>query len=249
MADKLPKDITAGTPNDNSVVHASDADVSDLSRSHNERDISRLQGTALAYDAAKTYNVFDLVTESNITYRNIIAIAVPEVFDPSKWKSVEDIIEVGRTEILADTTAFDLTLSPVTKNILIRYFFIATGTIRVQIRFNGDTADNYSEFFSENYGAGTNVTNDDDIQITENASADQNQTGEIIITNVATEEKMGRTNNISSGGLGAGFGADYKVNAFKWVNVIDQINTINFLVDLGVGDIGIGSYAIAFGWD
>ncbi len=89
MADKLPKDITPGTPNDNSVVHASDADVSDLSRSHAERDISRLQGAAPIYDATKTYNVSDLVTETNITYRNITAIAVPEVFNPVKWKDID----------------------------------------------------------------------------------------------------------------------------------------------------------------
>ena len=68
MADKLPFQITSGTPNDTSEVHASeDQDppnaITFLSRSHDERDISRLQGTALAYDAAKTYNVFDLVTE------------------------------------------------------------------------------------------------------------------------------------------------------------------------------------------
>ncbi len=89
MVDKLPKDITTGAPNDASVVHASDADVSDLSRSHNERDISRLQGAAPAYSALKTYNIGDLVTESGVTYRNIVSVAIPQGFDPGKWKDID----------------------------------------------------------------------------------------------------------------------------------------------------------------
>ena len=59
MADVTPAGITAGDANDESVVHASDADVGDLSRSHKERDISRLQSAFLTYDATKTYNVGD----------------------------------------------------------------------------------------------------------------------------------------------------------------------------------------------
>ena len=72
MSDKLPYQITPGTPNDDSVVHASDADVSDLSRSHNERGISRLQGTAPAYSSSKTYALNDIVEESSIVYSNTI---------------------------------------------------------------------------------------------------------------------------------------------------------------------------------
>ena len=92
MADKLPFQITPGTPNDNSVVHASDADVSDLSRSHDERDISRLQGTAPTYDSSKTYNVNDLVFfDSGVpmgeqVFINKTAIVTPEAFNISKWR-------------------------------------------------------------------------------------------------------------------------------------------------------------------
>jgi len=88
MVDKTPAEITSGTANDDSVVHASDADVTDFSRSHTERDISRLQGTAPLFSAAKTYNVNDLVTQNNIVYRNIVAIAVPAAFDAADWEPV-----------------------------------------------------------------------------------------------------------------------------------------------------------------
>lgn len=97
MADKLPFQITSGTPNDDSVVHASDADNSDLSRSHNERGISRLQGTAPNYSASKTYNVNDIVEENGIVYRNTTSIGTPEAFDRSKWRVVwqtENIVHI-----------------------------------------------------------------------------------------------------------------------------------------------------------
>lgn len=91
MVNKTPIQITSGTANDDSVVHASDAAVSDLSRSHKERDISRLQGTAPLFSASKTYAVNDLVTESGIVYRNIVAIVVPAAFDGADWVRISPI--------------------------------------------------------------------------------------------------------------------------------------------------------------
>ena len=96
MADKLPFQITPGTPNDDSVVHASDADESDLSRSHNERGISRLQGTSPAYSSSKTYNINDIVEESENVYRCTVAIGTPETFDRSKWNLVWETLDVVR---------------------------------------------------------------------------------------------------------------------------------------------------------
>lgn len=89
MVDKTPAQITPGNANDNSVVHASDATLSDLSRSHTERDISRLQGTAPLFQVTQTYIVNDLVTESNIVYRNIVPIPVPGAFNPADWQAIQ----------------------------------------------------------------------------------------------------------------------------------------------------------------
>ncbi len=86
MADKLPFQITPGTPNDDSVVHASDADESDLSRSHNERGISRLQGTSPLYSASKTYALNDLVEQFRLVFRCTTAVTVAESFDFGKWE-------------------------------------------------------------------------------------------------------------------------------------------------------------------
>lgn len=88
MVDKTPAQITPGTANDDSVVHASDASLADLSRSHTERDISRLQGDAPLFQVTKTYIINDLVTQNDIVYRNIVAIPVAGAFDPTDWEPV-----------------------------------------------------------------------------------------------------------------------------------------------------------------
>lgn len=102
MVDKTPAELDPGTPSDTSIVHASENGVSTNSKGHDERDISRLQGTAPDYSASKTYNLNDLVTESGTVFRNTTAITVPETFTPSKWVSVgggltQDLIEVRNT--------------------------------------------------------------------------------------------------------------------------------------------------------
>lgn len=159
------------------------------------------------------------------------------------------IEEIGRTELTSDQETALLTLTKTKRNILIRYFIINVGSIRVQCRFNGDLGDNYAELFSENFGAATSVTNDDDIQITDNSPSTEPTTGEIIFNNIQNQIKTGRVNNIATGGSTPGSAPDYKVNAFKWVNTVDVISSVNFFVDLGGGDMGAGSYFIALGWD
>ncbi len=87
MVDKTPAELDPGTPSDTSIVHASENGISTNSKGHDERDISRLQGTAPNYSATKTYNLNDLVTQGAIVYHNIIAIIIPESFTASKWEA------------------------------------------------------------------------------------------------------------------------------------------------------------------
>jgi len=88
LVDKTPAELDPGTPSDTSIVHASENGVSTNSKGHDERNISRLQGTAPLYSSSKTYNLNDLVTESGDVFRNTTAITVPEAFNPSKWTSI-----------------------------------------------------------------------------------------------------------------------------------------------------------------
>jgi len=88
----VPANITGGTPSDTSVVHASQDGSPTNSRSHDERGISRLQSAANVYSASKTsYDVGDLVIESNTLFRNIIAVTSPEAFDPDKWEAIPNV--------------------------------------------------------------------------------------------------------------------------------------------------------------
>ncbi len=90
MVDKTPAELDPGTPSDTSIVHASENGVSTNSKGHDERNISRLQGTAPTYSSSKTYNLNDLVTESGIVYINTTAIVIPETFTPSKWVAISE---------------------------------------------------------------------------------------------------------------------------------------------------------------
>ena len=88
MVDKTPAELDPGITSDTSVIHASENNVSTNSKGHNERDISRLQGVAQIYSSSKLYNVNDMVTESDVVYRCINAIVVPEVFNIVNWSEI-----------------------------------------------------------------------------------------------------------------------------------------------------------------
>ena len=102
MVDKLPVDLTAGTANRGSLVHASDADIAGvLSRAHLEEDISRVQSAVLAFNTSNTYKTGDFVLESTITYRAANANG-PGAFTVSDWIKVSESQERINVTNLAD---------------------------------------------------------------------------------------------------------------------------------------------------
>lgn len=120
MVDVTPAGITPGDANDESVVHASDADLGNLSRSHTERGISRLQSAILPYSASKTYKVGDMVIDQELLWINIIEITVPEAFDINKWNFLSNalgiLIQSYDTDAAADGQFFSVNGSPAGKN-------------------------------------------------------------------------------------------------------------------------------------
>ena len=94
MVNVTPAGITPGAASDGSVVHASDGALGNLSRSHNERDISRLQSAILPYNAAKTYQVGDMVTFQSLNWVCDVAVPVPEAFDINNWRLITDAFAV-----------------------------------------------------------------------------------------------------------------------------------------------------------
>jgi len=104
MVDKLPVDLTAGTANRGSLVHASDDDiVGVLSRAHLEEDISRVQSAVLAFSNLVVYKTGDFVLESDITFRAANANG-PGDFTASDWIAVSESQELVNVTNLADQT-------------------------------------------------------------------------------------------------------------------------------------------------
>lgn len=110
MVSVTPAGITPGAASDGSVVHASDAALGNLSRAHDERDISRLQSAILPYDATKTYLVGDIATEGNLNWVCDVAVPVPEAFDIGNWKLISDafavLIQSYETDVAVDGTFY-----------------------------------------------------------------------------------------------------------------------------------------------
>ncbi len=88
MVNVTPAGITPGDANRGSVVHASDASLGDLSRSHTEEDISRLQSAINDYSSSLTYNIGDVVLESGSVFRCTTDITVPEAFNAANWNNI-----------------------------------------------------------------------------------------------------------------------------------------------------------------
>ncbi len=115
MVDKVPADITPGNASRGSVVHASDNGLGNLSRSHSEEDISRLQSAINAYSVTLTYNIGDIVKESGLYWWCDTAVVTPEVFDANKWSLLSN--EIGLFACAYNTnTAAQNSFWPLTGN-------------------------------------------------------------------------------------------------------------------------------------
>lgn len=104
MVDKVPKDITAGTANRGSTVHASDADtVGILSRGHLEEDIARVQSAVNAFSVLFDYKIGDFTLEAGTLYRANQAITA-SAFLLSEWDIVTPKDSAELASILSDET-------------------------------------------------------------------------------------------------------------------------------------------------
>ncbi len=89
MVDKRP-DQFANTRTDvrGEKIHSSDGAKVPPSSGTLAEDVSRTQSAANPYSDSLTYDLGDLVEESGTVFRNIVAITVPETFNPTKWDAV-----------------------------------------------------------------------------------------------------------------------------------------------------------------
>lgn len=150
MVNRTPAELDPGTPSDTSIVHASENGVSTNSKGHDERNISRLQGTAPLYSSSKTYNLNDLVTESGTVFRNTTAIAIPETFTPSKWVP----LEIGNRKVF--NTKRQVSIYP-RNNFIVQLIMVGEGVFNIEGDNTGffDTDGFYIEYrVTTDMGAG-----------------------------------------------------------------------------------------------
>ncbi len=102
MVDKTPKQITAGTANRGSFIHASDADTPGiLSRGHLEEDISRVQSAVNSFSAANSYLIGDIVLQAGVVFRAILDNG-PGAFTGSDWAAITEVQTRINTTLVAD---------------------------------------------------------------------------------------------------------------------------------------------------
>jgi len=115
MVDKVPKDITAGTANRGSTVHASDADiVGILSRGHLEEDISRIQAAVHLFDTGVAYLADDIVLATG-TFSRANKATGPGAFVPADWDSIladqqtRTLVTLTANQVVSASTDTDIT--------------------------------------------------------------------------------------------------------------------------------------------
>lgn len=200
------------------------------------------------YDNLINYELNTVTVESNREYINIDAITTPETFDVTKWKELGAFEEIADVTLGSNSSTFTIPLSKNKENLLIYFYIIPTSAFFAQFQFNSDSASNYAESISDNFGARTTQTNDDDIQLS-NIVGSEPIWGWINISNRQLRVKQGFLHKTGEASASASTAPDSKEVNFKWVNTVDFIDEINFIITGGGGLYGAGSHVHIFGWD
>ena len=156
------------------------------------------------------------------------------------------------TELASDTLAsagdtFTSSTFTAKKYLWVQGYIINSGTIRVQLRYNGDTGSNYSNRGSDNGGADSTNTSMDRNYIQEDPYANPVFFNAFIINNSANE-KLGIVHTIDRGTAGAGTIGVRRETVVKWANTAAQITSISILQDQS-GDMASGSIMKVWGSD
>jgi hypothetical protein len=154
--------------------------------------------------------------------------------------------ELGRTTLSGAGDTISVTSIPARKYLRILIIASATGgTINATLRFNNDSATNYSARSSANGGAdGTGVSATSMGLSVTVSTADRYI--EADIRNVLALEKLLTGHCIEQGTAGAGNVTGRAELANKWVNTAAQISRID-VINAGAGDFAIGSELIVLG--
>jgi hypothetical protein len=189
-----------------------------------------------------------LNTNNSVVTANITDDAVTDAkLDyPRFWQ------EIARTTLGVAGDTISVTGIPARKYLKIITYTLATGgTLIHGLRFNNDSAANYSERYSSSGAADTTAVSQTSLLFrAATIPTGGNGIASVELINVATIEKNGWW---SSGGTitstGAATAPARVEGAIKWANTADQISRVDLINLTGTGDFAIGSEVIVLGHD
>lgn len=154
--------------------------------------------------------------------------------------------ELGRTTL--GSAGDTISVTPIAARKYLKILVFATdtgGTITASVRFNNDTAANYSYRNSSNGGADGVAGSGTSAFIGAPARACPTQI-EAFVTNTTANEKIIQFVATNTGTAGAGAAPDRLEGAGKWANTSTQITRVD-VINGGAGDYAIGSEVVVLG--
>lgn len=153
--------------------------------------------------------------------------------------------EICRSTILTDGDTIKMPNLPTYQRLrLVMHGIDSGGTINAFLRFNGDSANNYSYRNSTN-GAADTTTVSTSAGLISSATNSNPIICEADIFNYETDEKVVRWVGGGGGTAGAGNAPVRSEGSHKWVNTTDYISQID-VVNTGTGNYLAGSFAVVY---
>ncbi len=211
--------------------------------------VSLNQNGTLKTNSVTTTNI----TDSNVTVDKLAsnAVTTAKIADdavtddkldyPRFWQ------EIARTTLTVAGDTITVSSIPARKYLRVIIYTTNSGQISQLLRFNNDSAANYSYTTSSLGAADTSTVSSTGVSITGGATYQMYTTIEIM--NTATLEKIGYFKRFNSNTAGAATAPTRMEGAFKWVNTSVQINRIDVTNPSGSGDFAIGAEIIVLGHD
>ena len=203
-----------------------------------------------AFKHAFTSNQYNILSMNNIYGSGDFATGSEVVvlgYDPADTHTNNFWTELASDTLASAGDTFTSSTFTAKKYLWVQGYIINSGTIRVQLRYNGDTGSNYSNRGSDNGGADSTNTSMDRNYIQEDPYANPVFFNAFIINNSANE-KLGIVHTIDRGTAGAGTIGVRRETVVKWANTAAQITSISILQDQS-GDMASGSIMKVWGSD
>lgn len=171
------------------------------------------------------------------------------VYDGSAWRVLAGWEVLGSLTLSSAGDTISLPSLPARKNLRIFFDALATGgNLLPGLRFNNDSANNYSFQYSTNYAASAQVLNTPQIQSVCATVISGHHVGMVECVNVANRRKLLQGTALNDNDAGAGSSVNIIDSGMKWSNTSAQITRID-LINFSTGDFAIGSQLVVIGAD